>query len=88
MPKTPFSRGDLVEHVTTGECGVVIHAWSDAPGLQDCYVAFFGDHFPPSDGKPASPPYVLRYACTSLRHADRQPPSPTASQRSARRSQR
>lgn len=47
------------------EFGVVIHCWADAEaGAYDCHVAFWGDAFP--EGKPAKPPYVLRYFSTSL----------------------
>jgi hypothetical protein len=47
------------------EYGVVIHCWfAEQVGGYDCYVAFFGADRP--EGEPAKPPYVLRYAATSL----------------------
>jgi len=48
------------------ECGIVIHTWDDN-GIQDCYVAFFGDKFPV--GKPETKPYILRYWAGSLKKA-------------------
>jgi hypothetical protein len=54
--------------LSTGECGVVIHAWTDGEtGATDCYVAFFGSEFPKSDEPTNATPHVLRYAATSLR---------------------
>ena len=47
------------------EVGVVVHCWLDEKvGFHDCYVAFFGSTFP-SAALP-KPPYVLKYASTSL----------------------
>lgn len=71
MPKGPragFSTGDRVILRSTRECGIVIHAWDDA-GEQDCYVAFFGESFPPTAEKPTRKPYVLRYFASSLERA-------------------
>ena len=66
-----FSAGDRVILMSTGECGVVVHAWAldDPGGLKDCYVAFFGAEFPQEGRAPARAPYILRYANTSLRPA-------------------
>ena len=56
------------------EHGVVIHCWgNDEIDAWDCYVAFFGDEMPLRE--PASKPYVLRYAASSLKVAE---PSPHA----------
>ena len=57
--------------MSTGECGVVVHAWAsdDVGGLEDCYVAFFGPEFPRGGRAPAQQPYILRYAVSSLRRA-------------------
>jgi hypothetical protein len=47
------------------EYGVVVHCWLDEEiGGHDRYVAFFGSRQPV--GKPASKPYILRYAAASL----------------------
>jgi hypothetical protein len=64
-----FSAGDAVILESTGECGVVVHAWvaDELGGLEDCYVAFFGPEFPAQGRVPAQRPYVLRYAASSLR---------------------
>ena len=52
------------DHLTS-EFGVVVHCWlDDAIGMFDCYIAFFGPHFP--NGAPVENPYILRYAATSL----------------------
>ena len=60
-------RGDQVRLLSTGECGVVVHAWRDEQwGVVDCYVAFFGEAFPEDGTPPSRRPYVLRYAETSL----------------------
>ena len=62
--------GDRVVLISTGECGVVVHAWLDQEiATRDCYVAFFGDEFPQPNHRPQKIPYVLRYASTSLRRA-------------------
>lgn len=47
------------------EYGVVVHCWHDDQ-LQgyDCYVAFFGDGFPPT--MPPEKPYILRYSASTL----------------------
>ena len=56
------------------EHGVVIHCWgNDEINAWDCYVAFFGEEMPLRE--PASKPYVLRYAASSLKVAE---PSPHA----------
>lgn len=47
------------------EFGIVIHCWmNEAIAAYDCYVAFFGDHYP--TGAPKHIPYVLIYAAASL----------------------
>lgn len=56
--------GDLVELVSTGEVGRIVSIWDD-DGMQDCYVAFFGDALP--NGKPSDKPYILHYYAASLR---------------------
>lgn len=54
------------------EYGVVVHCWFDEEiCVYDCYVAFFGFHWP--EGKPAERPYILRYASLSLKVC--QPPA-------------
>jgi hypothetical protein len=63
-----FAAGDKVILESTGERGLVLHGWNDR-GVEDYYVAFFGDEFPPPGAALAKPPYVLRYAATSLRRA-------------------
>ncbi len=64
----PLKPGDRVVLAATGECGVVIHTWTDPEaGFMDCYVAFFGNEFPNTDQPTPRVPYVLRYAETSLR---------------------
>lgn len=70
-PKDDFAAGDRVVLISTGECGVVIHAWSsdELGGMHDHYVAFFGHEFPRPGAKPTTIPYVLRYAASSLRRA-------------------
>jgi hypothetical protein len=67
-----FSPGDRVILRSSGECGVVVWVWisNELGGMEDCYVAFFGDSFPAGDAPPRKVPYVLRYAATSLRRAD------------------
>ena len=66
----PGTRVRLDSHLNgsddlTTEVGIVVHCWlSDEMGLYDCYVAFFGDHFP--SGQPSVKPYILRYASGSL----------------------
>lgn len=55
--------GARVRLRASGEAGIVVWLWED-DGMTDAYVAFFGNDFP--RGKPASVPYVLRYAATSL----------------------
>lgn len=50
----------------TGEIehGVVLHCWfDDEIAAYDCYSAFFGPELPETSD---SPPYVLRYAATTL----------------------
>lgn len=56
---------------STGECGVIVCMWAsdELGGMEDCYVAFFGDKFPPQDGPPPRLPYILRYATSSLKAA-------------------
>jgi hypothetical protein len=56
--------GQRVKHRDTGEVGIVVHAWKDADGTIDAYVAFFGEEFP--EGAPAEKPYVLRYLESTL----------------------
>jgi hypothetical protein len=56
--------GQRVKHRGTGEVGIVVHAWADAAGDTDAYVAFFGEEFP--EGAPEAKPYVLRYFESSL----------------------
>lgn len=73
---TTFGVGDLVEHASSKECGMVVQTWRDEHGDQDCYVVFYGKCFPPKPGTamlPCSPPkpYVLRYYSTMLRHVSR-----------------
>ena len=47
------------------EYGIVVHCWIDAElDIYDCYVAFFGNEFPPE--APTDRPYVLRDASMSL----------------------
>jgi hypothetical protein len=61
----PIAAGAKVKLKSTGEFGVVVHAWWDSEmKIANCYVAFFGGSFPV--GKPESIPYVLRYAESSL----------------------
>ena len=51
------------------EVGIVVHIWRDtATGLDDAYIAFFGENFP--DGKPKTKPYVLRYFLSGLELID------------------
>lgn len=58
-------RYDGGRHGGRAEYGVVIHCWLDEEiGGYDCYVAFFGNELPTQ--KPNEPPYILRYASTSL----------------------
>jgi len=64
MQERAFAVGDRVRLKATGEVGVVVCVWFDAEFGYDHYVAFFGHEFP--QGQPASPPYILRYAATSL----------------------
>ncbi len=66
-PGTRVRLDSLVNDASepTPEFGVVVHCWlSDALGMYDCYVAFFGSDFP--SGKPDDKPYVLRYAAATL----------------------
>jgi hypothetical protein len=70
-----LSPGDRVVLIATGECGVVVHT---APNetcvdLLDCHVAFFGDAFPSAGERLVRPPYVLRYASSSLRRVRPEP---------------
>ena len=47
------------------EVGIIVHIWRDTEtGLDDAYVAFFGEDFP--DGRPATKPYLLRYFLSGL----------------------
>lgn len=71
-----FSPGDLVTLASTDECGVIVHTWPSAElgGLEDCYVAFFRAELPAPGAAPPRPPYVARYAATSLRHVRRLEP--------------
>jgi hypothetical protein len=65
-----LAPGDRVILASSGECGVIVHAWtSHRVGGQDCYVAFFGLKFPPTDEEPEELPHILRYAASSLRRA-------------------
>ena len=68
-PISTFKAGDRVVLESSGECGIVVHAWIEAElgGIQDCYVVFFCAEFPADGTRPPRPPYVLRYAATSLR---------------------
>jgi hypothetical protein len=60
-------------HEDGPEYGVVVHCWLDEEiQAHDCYVAFFGHERP--TGKPSETPHVLRYASTSLRIIDPNPP--------------
>ncbi len=66
MPAKRMLRfGSRVRLISTGEVGVVVHAWWDTE-IQGAYyyVAFFGQTI--SVAKPDNVPYVLRYAETSL----------------------
>ena len=69
--KTGFQPGDeVVLLLSTGECGVVVSVWHQAEIVgRDYYYAFFGTGFPAPGTKPREPPYLLRYAETSLRAA-------------------
>ncbi|MFA4893097.1 hypothetical protein [Brevundimonas sp.] len=62
----PGTKVRLTNHSDgSWEDGVVVHCWlSDEINAHDCYVAFFGEAIPA--GQPASKPYVLQYASTSL----------------------
>lgn len=61
--------GQRVRLSDTREVGVVIHLWIDPElGVEDAYVAFFGQEFP--EGKPDQKPYVLRYFAGSLEPAE------------------
>jgi hypothetical protein len=66
MPTQPvFQVGERVKLISTGEVGIVVHAWWEAEtDGNDYYVAFFGESFPIS--KPEKLPYVLRYGEPSL----------------------
>jgi len=46
-------------------------------GDEDCYVAFFGERFPPGE-VPERIPYVLRYAASSLERAEAKTAAPSA----------
>lgn len=60
--------GQRVRLSDTREVGVVIHLWIDPElGVEDAYVAFFGQEFP--QGKPSRESYVLRYFADSLKPA-------------------
>ena len=53
--------------LSKSEVGVVVHIWRDTEtGLDDAYIAFLGENIP--DGKPKTPPCVLRYflSCVEL----------------------
>lgn len=65
MATSDFTVGTRVRLTSTGECGVVVAAWGSGVD-RECYVAFYGDSFPPIDAPPAAPPYVLRYFAVSL----------------------
>lgn len=68
-PENELSIGIKVRLVATGEVGIVVWTWHDEfLDSQDCYVAFFGDHFP--SAKPSKIPYILRYLSTSLERID------------------
>jgi nucleotide-binding universal stress UspA family protein len=56
--------------VSTRAFVVVVHVWPLDDDDDDCSVAFFGDSFPDANAPPSSPPYVLRYASTSLRRVE------------------
>jgi len=61
----PALVGRKVRLDDSGEVGIIIHTWWDEVGdTLDCYIAFFGDHFP--EGKPQRIPYVLRYWVAGL----------------------
>lgn len=65
MHANAIGVGVRVRLSDAGEVGIVVHSWHSAEiGGQDNYVAFFGQEFP--SGAPSKPPYVLRYASTSL----------------------
>jgi len=68
MGVVTFAAGDRVVLRSTGECGVILHSWTDEHGDEDCYIAFFGQHFP-APGQVIEKPYVLRYYAMSLRRA-------------------
>lgn len=55
-----------LEHEVGREVGIVVATWLDEHGIQDCYVAFYGEDWPKLDTKPAMP-YILRYYASSLR---------------------
>jgi len=68
MTRPHFAVGDRVRLKSTGEVGVVVWVWHDEVVGYDRHVAFFGNEFPPA--MPVAPPYVLRYAATSLERID------------------
>lgn len=70
MTQNLLKPGDYVERDyddATTEVGIVVAVWLD-DGLQDCYVAFYGEDWPEPDKKPEAP-YILRYYASSLRIA-------------------
>ena len=64
-----YEVGDRVIYRGTGmpEYGVVIHAWENHNGDQNCWVAFFGHSFPTDE--PIIRPYMRRYYAASLEKA-------------------
>lgn len=70
MADRQFNPGDRVMYKggKLFECGIVIHSWINKDGIEDCYVAFFGEgvFFPQPTDQPILKPYVLRYYANSL----------------------
>lgn len=57
-----------VEHMSTGEMGIVMDSWDMGDRHYDNYVCFYGNEWPKSeDGEPEVMPYVLRYSNASLK---------------------
>lgn len=64
LPPGTWVRYDGLER-SEPELGLVVQCWFEAGiGGYDCYVAFFT----PADAqdRPTGPPYILRYAASSL----------------------
>ena len=64
LPPGTKVRFDGLHDPEGPEYGIVVHGWLEDTIGYDCYVAFFGTSIP--TGQPEEPPYVLRYAATSL----------------------